>query len=129
MEKSGRVDATKGKWLMMCERWQRNIDSISYVKPETIDKEKIKKMLKYDYTHDEQVLDNLYLLGVLTLDEYKEFMGRQLERAKEHIHWLEERLADADKNGEKYNPMAYYGFGGPYFGAEVDFKLNRRDNA
>ena len=113
----------------MCERWQRIIDSISYVKPEAIDKEKIKDMLKYDYTHDEQVLDNLYLLGVLTLDEYKEFMVRQLERAKEHIHWLEKRFKDANENGENYNPMIYYGFGGPYFGAAVDFKLNRRDNA
>ena len=114
---------------MMCERWQRIIDSISYVRPETIDKEKIKNMLKYDYTHDEQVLDNLYLLNVLTLEEYKELMERQLERAKEHMHWLEKRLKDANENGENYNPMIYYGFGGPYFGAAVDFKLNRRDNA
>ena len=113
----------------MCEKWQQIIDSISYVKPETIDKEKIKKMLQYDYTHDEQVLDNLYLLGVLTLDEYKELMGRQLEQAKANVQWIEKRLKEANENGKKYNPMIYYAFGGPYFGAAVDFKLNRRDNA
>ena len=113
----------------MCEKWQQIIDSISYVKPETIDKEKIKKMLQYDYTHDEQVLDNLYLLGVLTLDEYKELMEKQVEQEKTKIQWLEKRLKDANENGGKYNPMIYYGFGGPYFGAAVDFKLNRRDNA
>lgn len=113
---------------MMCERWQRIIDSVSYVKPETIDKEKIKNMLKYDYTHDEQVLDNLYLLGVLTLDEYKEYIERRIDWVKSNLKWLEERLKDANENGEKYNPMAYYGFGGPYFGAAVDFKLNRREN-
>lgn len=109
---------------MMCQKWQQIIESISYIKPDMIDKEKIKNMLQYDYTHDEQVLDNLYLLGVLTLDEYKRFMERQLETEKEHIRWLEERLKDANENGDKYNPLIYYISCGPSYGAAVDFNMN-----
>lgn len=113
---------------MMCQKWQQIIESISYVKPEAIDKEKIKNMLQYDYTHDEQVLDNLYLLGVLTLDEYKRFMERQLERAKSRVHWLEEQLKAANEKGNEYNPLIYYSFGAPYFGAAIDFNMNAGGN-
>lgn len=106
----------------MTARWEQIIESISYVNPETIDKEKIKSMLKYDRTHDEQVLDSLYLLKVLTSDEYKDVLSKYAERLKERMRYVDERLKMAEEKGNEYNPMIFYGFGRAYMGGAIEYE-------
>ena len=77
---------------MMTAMWERIIESISYVKLKTINKEKIKSILEYDRTHDSQVLDSLYILGVLTIEEYTAAMERYIVRLDEQKKWTENQF-------------------------------------
>lgn len=108
----------------MNEKWRAIIDSISVVKPECVNAEKILMMLDFDRIADTQVLDNLYILGVLSLEEYKKKMASRIDWMKESIHWAEEQLKSAEEKGKDYNPMIFYGFGRAYLGAgiEIGFK-------
>ena len=105
---------------MMNEKWRALIDSISSVKPECVNTEKVLMMLDFDRTADTQVLDNLYILGVLSLEEYKKRMALRIEWMKESIHWAEEQLKRAEEKGKDYNPMGFYGFGRVYMGAGIE---------
>lgn len=113
----------------MTAKWEQIIESISYVNPETIDKEKIKGVLKYGRMHDTQVIDNLYLLKVLTIDEYKAELSRCIDIMKDHIKWAGERLKDAEKRGEQYNPLIYYGFGRAYMGGGIEGEWHKPDES
>lgn len=110
---------------MMNERWEKILESISYIKPECVDKEKIKSILQYDRTHDAQVLDNLYLLKVLTIDEYKATLSKYADRVKEETQWIDKRLDMVNEKGEEYNPMMFYGFGRAYMGAAIEYEGNK----
>lgn len=109
---------------MMTDRWQKIIETLSVVKSESVKVDTIKSMLDYDRTFDSQVLDNLYILGILSLDEYKARIAAYIERLKETIHWAEDQLKTADEKGAYYNPMIYYGFCSPYRGAAIENKVN-----
>lgn len=111
---------------MLSARWEQIIESISYVKHDTIYKEKIKSILKYDRTHDDQVLDSLYLLKVLSLDEYKEYISKYADRLKEAVQWVDERIKVADEKGDEYNPMIFYGFGRGYMGAAIETESHKQ---
>lgn len=110
---------------MMSSRWEHIIESISYVKPECIDKEKIKSILRYDRTHDAQVLDNLYLLKVLTRAEYKAALSKYADRVREEMQWIDKRLDMVNEKGDEYNPMIFYGFGRPYMGAAIEYEEHK----
>ena len=109
----------------MNRKWEQIIDSISCIKEDSIDKEKIKSILKYDHTIDTQVIDNLYLLKVLTVEEYKNLIDEQIERSYADIHFLEERLKGIAEIGERFSPIVFYGFGKPYRGAAVEIESNK----
>lgn len=109
----------------MDEKWRAIIDCISAVKPECVNAEKIKMMLDFDRTTDMQVLDNLYILGVLSLEEYKQRASCRIEWMKESIHWAEERVKMANEKGTEYDPMIFYGFGRAYMGAGIESELQK----
>lgn len=111
----------------MKKRWEEIIDAVSVVKPECVNTERINMMLDLDMTVDAQALDNLYILGALSLDEYKRRMSRHVEYMKEVIHWAEERIKTANEKGTEYNPMIFYGFGRAYMGAGIEEKLQKDD--
>lgn len=50
----------------MTNRWEDIILTLSIMKPEAVDKERINMMLLMDETVDLQTIDNLQSLGVLT---------------------------------------------------------------
>lgn len=104
---------------MLSKRWERIIETISSVKLESVNTERVKQLLTYDMEVDAQVLDNLYILGVLTLDEYKEKMSWYIENLKGRAKCAEEQLKNANEKGDKYNPMIFYGFGNTYMGAGI----------
>lgn len=110
---------------MLSAKWEQIIESISYVKPETIDKEKLKSIIKYDRTNDAQVLDSLYMLDVLSLEEYKEAMKRCIETLKESVIYTEKQLKDAEERGADYNPMIYYGCFRGYMGGAIEHERNK----
>lgn len=91
-------------------RWTQIMNGLSYVKPESIDKESVLNTLRFDMFYDEQVLDSFYTMKVITVDEYIKFMKRLVENEKDHIKWLEGRIKDAKEKQEEYNPIIYYGF-------------------
>lgn len=109
----------------MDTRWRQLIDGLTYVKPECIDKEKIKLTLRYDRTYDMQVIDTLFEWKVLTIDEYIEALKRLISIQKDGIKYLENYLEEAEHNKETYNPMIHYGFGMNY-SEEISHKLNSR---
>lgn len=109
----------------MTEKWTAIIDAISIVKPESVNADRIKQMLDYDWTVDAQVLDNLYILKVLTLEEYKSKMSSCIKWHKDIIKKEKERLQAAYDRGEDYDPMAFYGFGAAYRGAAIENEIHK----
>lgn len=109
---------------MITNRWERIIDAISYVKPECIDIEKIKRVLDYDREFDSQVLDNLYILGLLSLDEYKIRLSKYIDRLQEGVEFAQDKLKRAEDMGDKFDPMIFYCCTMGYRGAAVQDKEN-----
>lgn len=109
----------------MDTRWRQLIDGLTYVKADSIDKEKIKTTLKYDMTYDIQVIDTLFEWKVLTIDEYIEALKRLIGLKKDSIKYLEDYLEQAEENRDNYNPMIHYCFGANY-SEEISHKLNSR---
>lgn len=112
----------------MNEKWRAIIDLISVVKPECVNVEKVLMMLDFDRNADTQVLDNLYILGVLSLEEYTKRMVSKIEWMKKSIYWEEERLKSAEEKGKNYNPMIFYGLGRTYLGAGIENGLKSGGN-
>lgn len=109
---------------MLSHRWERIIDAISYIKPECIDSEKLKLVLDYDMEVDSQVLDNLYILGIINIDEYKYRMNRYIDLLESKIRYTKLQLKTAEENGTEYNPMLFYGLNSSYKGAAIQDKDN-----
>lgn len=109
---------------MLSHRWERIIDAISYVNPECIDSEKLKRVLYYDTEVDAQVLDNLYILGVLTLDDYKGRMSKYIQHMKLSIDYAEKRIETANEQGKKFDPMIFYCCTTGYRGAAIQDGAN-----
>lgn len=100
----------------MTERWSKIIDSLFYMKPEAIDKQKLRLSLSTDYAVDEQVIDNLYIIGVLSLDEYKVQMEKVTKQHERYLDGCKERLRLAEEKGKDFDPMIFYGVNSPNFG-------------
>lgn len=92
----------------MDARWKEIITCLAYMKPDSVDKDKIKATLEWDRTYDCQVIDTLYIDGILTFDEYLDFFGKLIEHQKEHLKWNERYFEEAKEKGKEYNPMAHY---------------------
>lgn len=95
----------------MNEKWRRIIDGLTYVKPEYINKEKIKQTLEYDRSIDGETLDSLYMMKVIDIKEYIEFLSLIIAREQENADFLKNSLEEAAKAGDKFDPMIHYGFG------------------
>lgn len=107
----------------MTGKWQAIIDTISVVSKDSIRKDKIKSMLDYDRTVDEQVLDNLYIAEILNLAEYKYRMSQFVVRSMESTHFAKERIKEAEEKGDNYDPMMFYGFVRPRMGNPIEEKI------
>lgn len=94
---------------MLSSRWERIIETLSIVKPEMVNIDRLKMMLDYDMTVGIEVFDNLYTLKLISLDEYKERVSKYIERKNGDAKWDAERLRMANENGEYFNPMIFYG--------------------
>lgn len=103
----------------MTDRWSGIIDCLFLVKPECVNKEKVLDLLRYDHTVDEQVLDNLLIMGVLTLDEYKQHIEKVINDHEMGLKLCRERIKLAEENGKEFNPMVFYCFGSQDLGRAV----------
>lgn len=108
----------------MTEKWEAIINSLSVVKPECANIEKIRFMLDYDPMADAQVLDNLYMLKLIPLDEYKKRIGNHLAHLKVVVNEAERRLQYADEQGEKFDPIIFYACAITGRGTAVENALN-----
>lgn len=112
----------------MTKRWEDIILGISLIKPQYVHKERILNMLKYDYTADLQVLDNLYEMQTLTLQEYQEYLKKLLEREKSHglETQIKERLKDSEDKKDKFTTLIYYAlaFNSGYYGQGLSEKIS-----
>lgn len=102
--------------------WNEFVNEISLLKPEYVDKGKILKMLSQDRTWSHEVVDSLYIAKIITIDEYKVFMGKYIERLEESLKWAKEMRKDAEENGESFNPMTYYLCACRSFGPTIDME-------
>lgn len=112
----------------MTKRWEDIILGLTLIKPQYVNKERISNMLKYDYTFDLQVLDNLYELQTITLQEYQEHLKKLREREKAHglEAQIEERLKDSEDKKDKFTTLIYYAFAfnSGYYGPGLDTKIS-----
>lgn len=108
----------------MTEKWETIINCLSVVKSECVNMEKIRMMLDYDQTADEQVIDNLYVLKLIPLDEYKKRMEKRLGHLKEVLNETERRLEYAIEKGDDFNPIIFYACAFPYRGTAIENELN-----
>lgn len=109
---------------MTGKNWDRIIDIVNFANPDSIDKEQVKSMLTFDRTWDFTALDSLYFKKILTIDEYKFYLGKYIERMEERLKFCKEYLKEAEENGDKYNPYTHYGFGCRSFGSVIDTMKN-----
>lgn len=112
----------------MTKRWEDIILGISLIKPQYVHKERILNMLKYDYTADLQVLDNLYEMQTLTLQEYQEYLKKLLEREKGFglESKIKLRLKESEDKKDNFTTVFYYAFAfGPgYCGEGLNTKFS-----
>lgn len=92
----------------MNEKWDNIINTLSYIKPEQIDKTGIKLQLDLDRSFDIYALDKLYMMHILNKDEYIKYIKRLIEIKQEDIRFLETVIDDA-KASTDYDPMSHYG--------------------
>lgn len=110
---------------MLSNKWKTIIDALSVINPESVNKEKIDLMLSYDMEVNSQVIDNLYMLGLLSLDDYKKRMSKYIEHLKESILFAEKELETAIEKDDEYDPIIFYAFKFPSKGTEIENKLNQ----
>lgn len=108
----------------MTEKWETIINSLSVIKPESANMEKIRLMLDYDPMADAQVLDNLYMLKLIPLDEYKRRIENHLKHLKLVMDETERRLQYADEQREKFDPIIFYACAFTGRGTAVENALN-----
>lgn len=121
---TGRVKTQNGGYYMLSQRWERIIETLSIIKPENVNIDRLKMMLDYDMTVGIEVFDNLYALKLISLDEYKERVSKYIERKNGDAKWDAERLRMANENGECFNPMIFYGYTNPYSkGVAIDSEI------
>lgn len=108
----------------MTEKWETIISSLSVIKPESANMEKIRLMLDYDPTADAQVLDNLYMMKLIPLDEYKQRIENYLAHLKVVVNETERRLQYVDEQGEKFDPIIFYACAPTGRGTAVENALN-----
>lgn len=97
----------------MTEKWSRIVNILSFITPEAIDKNKVINLLKCDHTVDEQVLDNLFILEILSTDEYAIQMEKVIKDMELNLSFCKERVHLAKENGINFNPMIYYNWRSP----------------
>lgn len=107
----------------MTKFWEEYFNNIRYINPKYIDKEKLDSLLKYSYhLADDEALDNLYVMKLITKEEYQEYLSKYVEKTKEKLEYLESKRKDSEK--EDFNPLMYYccafnSTGGPAIQEEV----------
>lgn len=92
--------------------WSEIIKSICCDKVEYIDKEKILNMLEIRYDYDSEVIDKLYDLKAITIDEYIKYMEKVVLQDEVRMKCDIERINKAREEREKFDPMVYYGVSG-----------------
>lgn len=90
----------------MTSYWKDLLNSIQYTKRDALDIGRIKAVAELDYSLTEDVVDSLLIKEIITKEEYKELLGKLLERKKEEIGLLEQKRKDSEK--EDFNPLFYY---------------------
>lgn len=108
----------------MTERWSKIIDCLWLMKPETVNKDKVLEFLWYDHTVDEQVLDNLFIIGILNPDDYKKHLEKVIEDHELGLKYCKERVKLLEEKGSEFNPMMFY-FNGATFGRAIDAEMNK----
>lgn len=108
----------------MTEKWSKIIDCLWLMKPETVNKDKVLEFLWYDHTVDEQVLDNLFIIGILNPDDYKKHLEKVIEDHELRLKHCKERVKRLEEKGSEFNPMMFYGFGRMDYGRAVEGEID-----
>lgn len=92
--------------------WKEILCVISCIKPECVDNKKIIERLEYRWDYNEEVLDNLYSLKAISLDEYikylEKYLGKISERYSNRTKFISERIEKAKEQGENFDPHMFY---------------------
>lgn len=105
---------------MMNNEWKYLIESLQSIKHEYRDIEYLKKRLDWCYNYDVDVLDNLFMMKAITIEEYTKYVEKILENQKIHMQHIKERIEKAKNNPDDFNPMIYYFLGRDYLGAGIE---------
>lgn len=114
---------------MLSEKWKNIIELLSVIHKDSININRLRLVLDCDMEVDSQVLDNLYILGIIPLEEYKARMSKYIERMKNCVEFAEKQLNTANDKGNNYNPMIFYGLNRAYFGAAIENKMTEDWNS
>lgn len=106
----------------MSEKWREIINVLTFIKKECVNKEKLIQQLEIDYTVDEEVLDNLYILGILDIQEYTKQMEKVTGNTKIRLSLCEKRMEYAKDEKENFTPMSFYGCCNPDCGNAINLE-------
>lgn len=107
----------------MTDRWSPIIDCLWLMKPEALNKDKVLEFLWCDHTVDEQVIDNLFIMGILNPDDYKKQMEKVIKDHELGLKYCKERIKRLEEKGSEFNSMIFYGFGRADFGRAIEGEL------
>lgn len=94
--------------MFMYRNWKEILSVLSCIKTECVDKKKIIERLEYQWDYDEEVLDNLYFLKIISLDEYIKYLEKISERNSESVKYINMRIEKAKEQGENFDPHMFY---------------------
>lgn len=88
---------------MFAYKWKDIITSICAVKPECVDKEKIIYNLEKRRDYDDRVLNQLYQLKVIDIEEYIKYTKIIIELGEKYLSYLKSKIEFAEKTKEKFS--------------------------
>lgn len=109
---------------MMTTKWETIIESLMTIKPECRDKEYLIKTLDTYYDYGIEFLDNLFLMGILTNEEYIKYTKKVQETQKDTLQSIQDRIDKATNNPDTFTPLTYYCCCRPPAGAGIDRAAN-----
>lgn len=88
--------------------WKELINFLYGIKNEYINKQEILNSLEDRRDYDSEILDRLYDLKILDIDEYINYMKKVIEFTEDIQKYNKKRLENAINKREDFNPMIYY---------------------
>ena len=88
--------------------WKEILNSLYGIKSKYVNKKAILSALEYRRDYDSEILDTLYKLKVIDIDEYIKYMKKVIKITEDIQEYNEKRLKEAINKRENFDPMVYY---------------------